>query len=659
MARDDEFLPVLGRQRARGKGTARSALAAILAATNLAQGGVFAKGRRGFTGSRIGRGSGLGQAFAARDRFASLRARRVIVKARIVHLKGKGFAAAKAHLRYVQRDGTARSGERSGLYGPDSDHADRDAFLKRSEGNRHQFRFIVSPEDGAEYEDLKPLTRRLMTRMEQDLGTRLDWVAVDHFNTGHPHVHIVVRGEDDRGQNLVIAKNYLSHGMRERAAELVDLDLGPRTDVSIKRSLMAEISLERLTSIDRRLLRETDAEGLIRPAHTDSFQQTLRIGRLRYLEGLGLAETEGSGWRLSPSLADTLQRIGEEGDIIRTMQRAYTARGEEGPSMPAWSRYDPAGPAASTLVGRVVERGLANELEDRHYLIVAAADGRAHYVDIGKGESIEALATGSIVQIEPRSIEVRDADRAVVAVAAANAGRYSADLHLEHDAGVSVTFVETHVRRLEAIRRRLGTIEREPDGTWIIASDHLSRAAAYEAQRFRDNPVGVETLSSAPLEKLVGAEAATWLDRQLVGEMRVTRSDAGFGRELGDALNRRDRWLAAQGLAADHPGQTRYAPDLIAQLSRRELLRVAGQLSEELGLGFTESGPGAPIAGVYRRHVDLVSGRFALIEKSREFTLVPWRPVLERHVGKSVSGVMRESGISWTIGRSRSGPSIS
>jgi hypothetical protein len=47
----------------------------------------------------------------------------------------------------------------------------------------------------------------------------------------------------------------------------------------------------------------------------------------------------------------------------------------------------------------------------------------------------------------------------------------------------------------------------------------------------------------------------------------------------------------------------------------------------------------------------MASGRFAVIEKSREFTLVPWRPELERCVGKLVSGIVRGDGISWTVGR--------
>ncbi|RZJ97361.1 MAG: conjugal transfer protein TraI, partial [Novosphingobium sp.] len=154
MAHDDEFLPRLGRQRSRGKaGRAKSALGAILAAATLARGGAsFSSRKSGFACSRIGRGSGVGQVLASRDRFAAFRARRVIVKARIVKLAGTGLAAAKAHLRYVERDGTSRDGERGTLYGAEADKADRDSFLERAEGDRHQFRFIVSPEDGGEYE---------------------------------------------------------------------------------------------------------------------------------------------------------------------------------------------------------------------------------------------------------------------------------------------------------------------------------------------------------------------------------------------------------------------------------------------------------------------------------------------------------------------------
>jgi type IV secretory pathway VirD2 relaxase len=149
--------------------------------------------------------------------------------------------AAGAHLRYIQRDGVTREGERGRLYDGRGDEADGKAFLDRADGDRHQFRFIVSAEDGAEYEDLKPFTRRLMARMEEDLGTKLDWVAVDHYNTGHPHTHILVRGGDDRGKDLIIARDYITTGFRERAAEIVSLDFGPRSDGEIEDRLRREI----------------------------------------------------------------------------------------------------------------------------------------------------------------------------------------------------------------------------------------------------------------------------------------------------------------------------------------------------------------------------------------------------------------------------------
>lgn len=107
-------------------------------------------------------------------------------------------------------------------------------------------------------------------------------------------------------------------------------------------------------------------------------------------------------------------------------------------------------------------------------------------------------------------------------------------------------------------------------------------------------------------------------------------------------------YIAALGVRATAP----------AQLRDRELKRIAGLLSGELRLAYTEARSGTLIEGIYRRHIDLASGRFAVIEKSRGFTLAPWRPVLDRNLGKSVSGMMRGDAISWTLGRQRGGPTI-
>lgn len=656
---DDDFEPHLGRMRAGGGKRGRKYLHQVLAAAVLVRGGALAaEGRGSATGSaRIGRGAGYGAVLARRDRHAAFRSRRVIVKTRIVKLAGKGQAGALAHLRYIQRDGVTRQGEPGQLYGPGDQVPGARAFHDRGDGDRHQFRFIVSAEDGADYADLQPLTRRLIQRMEQDLGTRLEWVAVDHFNTGHPHTHIIVRGKDDRGRDLVIAPDYLTHGIRERAAELVGLDLGPRSDRDIERTLRAEVEQERLTSIDRQLLRDCDADRVVAARALDPFRQSLRAGRLAKLGHLGLADPLGADrWRLAEGAEDTLRRMGERGDILKTMHREIAANLLE--RAPAdWIIFEPGAADAGMITGRLVARGLSDELGDRHFLIVDGLDGRIRYADVGAGMDLAPIPNGAVVQLRPVDIGIRQVDRTIAAVAAGNAGVYDLDAHLRHDPSATQAFAETHVRRLEAMRRETGGVERSPDGRWQIAPDHLERAALYAERVARRKPVTVEILSTVPIEKQIGVEGATWLDRNLVTAEPEPLRDAGFGQTVRAAQTARRQWLIDNALASVDDGRITYRANLLAVLQRRELLRVGVQMSDELRLRFVETGEGQRVAGTLVRHLDLASGRFAVVQMAKEFTLVPWRPVLERHVGKELSGIVRGDSVNWSFGRSR-GPAV-
>jgi type IV secretory pathway VirD2 relaxase len=606
-----------------------------------------ARARR-FDGSRIGRGSATGRVLGATNRHSGPRSRRVVVKARFVRLGGKGTDAAAAHLRYLQRDGTTREGERGTLYSADRDNADGKAFLERGVSDRHQFRFIVAAEDGAEYSDLKPMIRRLMAQAEKDLGTKLDWVAVDHFNTGHPHTHILLRGKDDRDQNLVIAREYIGSGLRGRATDIVNLDLGPRTDLEIMRANVREIAQERFTGIDRRLLRAIDGDGLVFAHHHDSVEQSLRAGRLATLDRMGLVINVGNGrWRLSGEFEQTLRAMGKRGDIIATIHHEMKAR-ELGVSPSDYAIYDSDEAQARPIVGRIAARGLSDEQIDRQYLIVETIDGRAQYVDFGSG-GMDYVREGTIVRISPTPVAVREADQTVAQIAALHGGRYSEDLHYLHDPTASERFVEAHVRRLEAIRRATGAVEREAGGTWKIAPDHLDLALQYERRRAEREPVRIEPLAAIALEQMPEHDGITWLDedKSLVMAGGATGT---FGARVADAARRRQQWLVEQGLADK--------PQMLDILRRRELMRVAGQLSRELGVSFAEVEPGMPIEGVYRRSVQVGTARMALIENSHEFTLVPWRPVLERQVGKQVAGMMRGAEISWRFGRERPGPEI-
>ncbi len=651
---EDEFTPRLGKSKGKDGKRLVNYGGRVLAAARLAGSKTGVRVRR-FDGSRIGRGASIGRLLSSRDGLAGFRARRAIVKTRLVRMSGKGLAGAAAHLRYIQRDGVTRDGAPGELYGRDVDTADGKAFLDRCAGDRHQFRFIVSAEDGAEYPDLKPFIRRLMAQAEHDLGTKLDWVAVDHFNTDQPHTHIMLRGIDDRGENLVIAREYIAHGFRERAAGLATLDLGPRTDLEIQQRLRRDVEQERLTAIDRRLLRRMDAARITSPAHNDPFSQSVATGRLRKLNAMGLAEDLGAGrWWLAEGLEDTLRQMGERGDIVRLMQRELTARKLE--RAPADRVIE--GELKAPIIGRIIGRGFSDEHCDRHYLIVDGVDGRVHHLDIGRAAATEPTPEGAIVRIEARKAGVRDVDRTIAEIARENAGRYSVALHLRHDPSASHAFAEAHVRRLEAMRR-MDAAERLSDGSWAIAADHVERAAAFEARKLRQRPVVVEILSTAPLESLLGADAATWLDHAIDRSQPLALRDAGFGRELRDALAVRRQWLVEQALAEPENGSVRLKRNAIALLQRRELLRVAGEIGSEIGKPFVEMVPGAGIEGRLTRRVDLASGRLALVEKSREFTLVPWRAVLEQHLGRPVAGIMRSEGINWNLGRGRGGPQIS
>lgn len=651
MAEQDDFELWLGRISDRGGRSDRFANRVIRSA-NLAgcmrRTGVSS--RRRFDGSRIGRGAGVGRVLASGSRAGDRYARRVVIKASIVRLGPKGLARATAHMRYLQRDGTTRTGERGSLYSADQDIAEGKAFVERGSGDRHQFRFIVAPEDGSEYEDLKPLIRRLMAQAEKDLGTRLDWVAVDHFDTGHPHTHVIVRGKDDKGKDLIVAREYISQGLRARAAELVNLDLGPRSELEVRRAQLREVEQERFTAIDRRLIRSADEGSIVDPRHRNPVEQDLRTARLRKLGRLGLAqELRGGRWRLDPGMDSVLRRMGERSDIIATLNRELKLAKLDRPP-PDHSVYEPR-ESVGPVIGRLVGRGLSDEHADRRYLIIDGVDGLTHYVDVGQSE-VEA-ELGAVLSVTQRPVEVREVDRTVARIAAENGGQYSVDIHLAHDPRATEDFPITHVRRLEAIRRATDGVEREADGTWIIAPDHLERVEAYERLLSTRNPVQVEVLSARPVEKLAQHEGATWLDRELVSET-PQRLERGFGAEVRRVQQRRLQWLVAQGLAEIEGDALRYRGGMIEELERRDLRRVAAALSRQLGAKFSEAAAGERVEGVFTRTVQVGDRKFALIQQSREFSLVPWRPVLERHVGREVAGIVRESGsVSWTIGRSR------
>lgn len=252
MVDDSDFTPRLGKLRDTGADSSKRFRSRVLKAT---KGFATQQGKSKFSGARYGRGGASAMyAHQCAPRLSKMRMRRVVVKVHIARANGGiGIRAYGRHLDYIQRDGVDRGGGGGDLYSRDGEIGSGRSFVERSRDDRHQFRIIVSPEDAHALPDMKVSTRALMNQMERDLGTPLDWVAVDHHNTGHSHTHIVVRGRDAQGADLIIARDYLTKGLRARAEETITQELGPRRDVEIAEARYRQVSQDRFTSLDREL----------------------------------------------------------------------------------------------------------------------------------------------------------------------------------------------------------------------------------------------------------------------------------------------------------------------------------------------------------------------------------------------------------------------
>lgn len=575
MTGDSDFRIRPGRIRSTRAQQARPFIAQALAAAKKAGAGVSRSGRIvSGNRSRFGRGQ---RASIQANRLLTARTRGAVIKARVVRQTSRSAPLA-THLNYLRREGVTRDGEKAHLFGPGGDDADPKAFAERCQDDRHHFRFIVSPDDAPDMADLRSFTRDLVTQMEKDLDTRLDWVAVDHWNTEHPHVHLIVRGVRDDGQDLVISRDYIKEGMRDRARDLITQELGPRTDLDIQRSLKRQVDAERFTQLDRQLIRDGHATGVIETAidpnvRLDEFH-ALKVGRLRKLETLGLAEQVGPGqWAIDTKAEATLRELGERGDIIKRMHRALTDRGIErgsaGYVLAAESLDAP-------VIGRLVDRGLDDELKGSAYAVVDGVDGRTHHIKLPDLEAAGDSAAGSIVELR--------------------------------------AFDDAQGQRRVAIAVR----------------------------------------SDLDIDRRVTATGATWLDRQNIAREPAALSEAGFGAEVRQALDRRADHLVGQGFGERHGQRVTFNRGLIDTLRRRELEAAGEKLSAETGQPFNRAGSGEYVAGTYRQRLALASGRFAMLDDGLGFQLVPWSPSLEKHLGKHVSGVARDDGgIDWSFGRKR------
>ncbi|MCR4265977.1 VirD2 family relaxase/mobilization nuclease [Nitratireductor sp. ZSWI3] len=540
MADDREFRVRPGRIRSTRAQAARPFIAQALAAAKKAGGGV-SRSLRVTSGNRSRFGHGQRASIQA-NRLITARSRGAVIKARVVRHSAR-VAPLGTHLDYLRRDGVTRDGEKARLFGPGEEEADGRAFAERCEDDRHHFRFIVSPDDALEMSDLRSFTSDLVGQMEKDLGTELDWVAVDHWNTEHPHVHLIVRGVRDDGEDLVISRDYIKEGMRDRARDLITRELGPRTDLDIRRTLESQIETERWTQLDRQLVRDVRRTGVIDLApqlgeQPDEFH-ALKVGRLRKLETLGLAEQVGPGqWMIGDKAEATLRELGERGGIIKRMHRALTERGIERGS----ADYVLAAESLDApIVGRLVERGLDDEFKGTAYAVVDGLDGRSHHVKLADLNAAGDSAPGSIVELRAYD-DSRGQRRVALAV--------RSDLDIERQVTAS-------------------------GATWL------------DRQNIAREPTALS-------ESGFGAQVRDALDRRadhLIGEGFAERQGRRivFSRNLIDTLRRREVDEVGEKLAAKtgQPFQRSNSGEHVAGAYRQRLSLASGRFAMiDDGLGF-------------------------------------------------------------------------
>jgi len=482
--------------------------------------------------------------------------RRVVVKASIKKMAGHGFDSFRKHLAYIERDGTDERGERAKSYenrvddidieaGEEADSKPTKAFADRCKGDRHHFRFVVTPEDSSSLLSLSEFTTDLVTQMETDLGTKLDWVAADHYDTGQPHTHLVIRGVRDDGEDLIIPRKYISHTLRRRAQDLVEMELGPVTQIEGRVRLAHQVNAERFTGIDKSFAKEID-----------------------------------------------------KGEL--NMSKA----------------------------------------------VIRSLDGEHIHTKVSEDETFETLQKGQVITLQPHQQGPRKIDYSIADFAKIHDGIYSEARHATEGGNVSPAYAQAHVRRLEALRQKKLVI-RHQDETWHIPKDYLERASNYESERGIRMPTQLDRRSTQKLSQMETARGVTWLDERLVEHGPEGVAD----KVMHASILKRQTELKKMGYTFGKDG--RLQASAIDQLRDMDLSSASNGLSETYGKSYTPLGDARQVEGVFQETIERPSGKFAVIERSRDFTLVPWRPVMEKSLGRSISGRISGGGISWDVTKQR------
>ncbi len=515
---------------------------------------------------------------------------------------------------------------------------DAQTLTRTWRGDAGHFRFIVSPEDGAVMGDLKPFIREIMEGLETRLETRLDWLAVNHWDTDNPHAHVLVRGVRDTGEDLDIPAPVGRSFVRRLAQDIATRVLGPRIEADIIAARAREVSRMGPTALDRGVIANLDERGASRALHPDL------IARLERLEGWGLASRNDAGWRIADGLLGKLRSLEARAEV-EAIAAPYRRPGEHLPLLEA--------DGGRALEGELVHVGPGDDFfHDSLLAIVETGAGELRFVRVRHADDLARLAharPGALVTLAPRAPEISPVDVAIARIAGRRAGLYSPSLHQDEEPSAGRRLIAAGLRRLEAMHRA-GLIERTREGMFIVGFAHGERALAFEAQRVSRFPVTLAVTSYWGLEEQVTATGPTRLDRALAGELSAIEGQGPLARRFAQALQQRRFFLISEGLM--QPDDARLSQASLGVMGLKERRDLAARLAHTRGQRVASAALGH-IRGVYRGSYDLAQGRMALIDAGREAHLVPWRASLEHIDPHPVEGLLRGGGYVWSRARER------
>lgn len=607
-------------------------------ALNVRKTGFLSRLKRHKGGTSKGGKGRRGKASRGKLRVTPTFSQRVVVKARVVKGSGdKSVQRMRSHIAYLNRSGTGLTGERPEFFGRDG-NLSRESLSKESlnwKEDPHHFRFIVSPEKAPEL-DLENYVRRVIQTMEHDLKSRLTWYAACHYNTDNPHAHVVVRGVDEKGEPLILSRDYLSHGIRQAAEQEATLRLGKRDVKELSKGIEKTLTESRFTFIDKELTRAQSESkdnqikleplwGNVREWEKKGRENKLK--RLAFLERKGLATEVSSGvWKLKADLEPTLRDLQQRekiSAIISPYLLGLEARKQE------LVIHRESEPLQQTVRGSVLGKGLSDELSEKKFMLISGDDGRTHYFPLGKFSEPQNFPSkeGHIVEVRsPRESFVKaesvinrfagKADRIFDLTSfrehvrlESESGRWSLPEHLALD-----EYVELFGTRLDTLEKA-GLVKVVSEGRWKIPEDIETKAEELSANNKKVLRLKVSVESYQSLPEQINRDGAAWLDKLFSSKEALSKLRGEFGREVKRALSKREEHLKAQNITPHK--------ELFNELLRKEEQGLKERLQKSFGTETTLKDGEEKSAKVVR--YELLGDGYRMVAKSDSGFIV--RPV--------------------------------